>query len=127
MGIRILDGFQYIPVLDDWISKTRVYSTTGSFGGDKTIAKNHADALKVLEDIRAYVKHIGHLGGNEYNQILQMRERPLLYGLFEKGDLKGISLLASDYVDSISVYRSAVYPTELNIKKPYMRARMMEL
>merc|ERR1712190_16305 len=125
--LKRLDDSPSIPVLDDWISKTRVYSMTGSFGGNETLAKKHIDALKTLDDIRAYVKFIRHVGGNPIINF-QKAERALLYGLFEHEDLKGISLIGGDKSNSsLSVYRSAVYPTELNKEKSDIRTVMIEM
>mmetsp|Transcript_108408 Transcript_108408/g.192005 ORF Transcript_108408/g.192005 Transcript_108408/m.192005 type:complete len:473 (-) Transcript_108408:224-1642(-) len=49
---RLLSPVEQATLLDDWITRTRIYSQIGDFGGDEDLAEVHADALKWLIALR---------------------------------------------------------------------------
>jgi len=82
--LRMVDPPEQAPLVEDWITRTRIYRMSGTFGSPE-VAEKHSKALEVLEELRNF----------DVTQNVSAGQGRMLLGMATKGKLDRIIALAS--------------------------------
>lgn len=101
--LRLVTPQEKGPIIDDWVSRTRIYAMMDEFGGNASLAQAHRDALVTLTELRTFEAEVG---------------MHMLFGYFD-GDTGKVLALAGVNVnkreaDELAVSCVAPHPAELN-------------
>mmetsp|Transcript_143177 Transcript_143177/g.249702 ORF Transcript_143177/g.249702 Transcript_143177/m.249702 type:complete len:233 (-) Transcript_143177:114-812(-) len=113
--MRLLDPFEEVLVLEDWMSKTRVYRMAYGGYGNAEFAQAHSTALEKLEALQAYMS-------SESNG----RSPRMLFGLFtpEQKILALVGTEANPNSGLVCLFLS-VRPSELNKKESKVKRTLL--
>jgi hypothetical protein len=112
-SLHILGDGEQALVLDDWMARTKIYSTDGM--SSAAFATKHRKLLETLQEIRDFVRLPSNQGG-----------RRMVCGLYRDKQVRVLASVEVSQAEGLSVFRIAPHPSEANDDDSCMLSRMRD-